>query len=34
MTLLDLEAEALVHTVTDTLSEALAETLGDKVLDV
>ena len=31
---MDLEAEALVDTVADTLSEANAETLGKKVLDV
>ena len=34
MTLVDLEAEALVDTVTDSVSEAEAETLEDKVLDV
>lgn len=31
---MDLEAEALVHTLTDTLSEAEDETLRDKVLDL
>lgn len=31
---MDLEAEALVDSVADTLSEAKAETLGEKVLDV
>ena len=31
---MDLEAEALVDWVADTLSEANAETLGEKVLDV
>ena len=31
---MDLKAEALVDTVADTLSEAEAEALGDKVLDV
>lgn len=31
---MDLEAEALVDSVADTLSEANAETLGEKVLDV
>lgn len=31
---MDLEAEALLDSVADTLSEANAETLGEKVLDV
>ena len=31
---MDLEAEALVDSVADTLSQANAETLGEKVLDV
>ena len=31
---MDLEAEALVHTLTDTLSETEDETLRDKVLDL
>ena len=31
---MDLEAEVLVDSVADTLSEANAETLGEKVLDV
>ena len=31
---MDLEAEALVDSVADTLSEANAKTLGEKVLDV
>ena len=31
---MDLEAEALVDSVADTLLEANAETLGEKVLDV
>ena len=31
---MDLEAEALVYTLTDTLSEAEDETLRDKVLDL
>ena len=34
MTQVDLEAEALVDTVHDTLSEVEAETLEEKVLDV
>ena len=32
--LVDLEAEPLVETVTDSVSEAKAETLEDKVLAV
>ena len=34
MTLVDLKDQPLVDTVADTLSEAKAETLGKKVLDV
>ena len=34
MTLVDLEAEPLVDTVTDSVSEAKAETIEDKVLAV
>ena len=34
MTLVDLEAEPLVDTVTDSVSEAKAKTIEDKVLAV
>ena len=34
MSLVDLEAEPLVDTVTDSVSEAKAETIEDKVLAV
>ena len=34
MTLVDLEAEPLVDTVTDSVLEAKAETIEDKVLAV
>jgi len=34
VTLVELQAEALLYTMADTLSEAEAETLGEKVLDV
>ena len=34
MTIVDLEAEPLVDTVTDSVSEAKAETIEDKVLAV
>ena len=34
MTLVDLEAEPLVDTVADSVSEAKAETIEDKVLAV
>ena len=34
VTLVDLKAQALVDTVADTLLEAKAGTVGEKVLDV